>query len=289
MKRIFASLLAVMMIVACFAVSTSAAGGVTNLPDGAEVDVQLTVENAKPGATATITVAFTVDNPITTTDEPVIDWYMYFPADKMTYVPDSYKGVNCTTISDYNEEGMIGFSVFCDQAGEAVTAGTPYFVSLSADYVINAAAGETITLTDDGSLWDDGTTQQAALADVGLSEFTFTVEADEPAVVIGEAASKGAQIRAEKYDDVSDIRFAFTADEASAKIATVVYKITCNNKTITVNGNAASHDGLFKVVVENVPADYYAADFAVEFVVTYADGTVKTASDINNINAVAAA
>ncbi len=281
MKRIFASLLAVVMLVACFAVTSSAY----------TVDMTMTNTEVKTGEIVTLTWTYKFTPDTSDVDAPIIMWvYDYDPA-QLEYI--GFSTPNTWEITDLSDaaEHYVYLGVF--EADNGV-AGTELTYTINVQFKVLAAAGTEITLTDapevSGALTvvcnSDG---DFYASDYNLATYTMKVAADEPAVVIGEAASKGAQIRAEKYDDVSDIRFAFTADETSAVIASVEYKITCNGKEITVDGKTASHDGLFKVVVENVPADYYDADFAVDFVVTYADGTVKTASDINNINAVAAA
>ncbi len=280
MKKIFSALLAVMMIVSCFAVTSSAADQIWSMEN----------TEAKSGEEVVITWNFVSPvYEVADTSNPVVLLSYAYDATQLEFVKlESFS-------PEYEPETVdVADGKIILEAYELpmIADGEAYVMAIALRFKVLAAAGATITLSDDASS-GDGTTFMGEkdayfAADYDCATYSFTVAADEPAVVIGEAASVGAQIRAEKYEDVSDIRFAFTADDTSAVIASVEYKITCNGKEITVDGKTASHDGLFKVVVENVPADYYDANFAVDFVVTYADGTVKTASDINNINAVAA-
>ncbi len=290
MKRIFASLLAVIMLVSCFAVTSFAADGkwtatVSEAKSGEEVVITWRMETIPVGDTPTTI------NPV------ILIEYTYDAAQLefigMDYITPTYEPECCD-----GDNGIIDVQCFDLPLG---VAGQPYVVECALRFKVLAAAGETITLTDSNEV-GGYTTFEGDYVVVGtdVSEISFKVAEDAPIdppapdPVYTTPSDVGGTIRWSSNDGSKDMRLCFEVAEVEGSVITKKeFKVTIGGTTLAVpceNVFAVNGDAVqYTVCVYDIPASAFDVDVKAVLELTHEDGTVKTAELVRTINGIEAA
>ncbi len=268
MKRIFASLLAVIMLVSCFAVSTSAAD-ITNA---------ITTTDIVEGGTFTMTwkVNYTAD--ITEEIESAMLFKYNYNADEIKPIKETaaINDTNCTMlVKDSGSHIELDiFELTLNEAGKDVE------IIVTIDFEVLAAAGSTITLTEidneSNFLSDNG---EWYFAENGYETIVWNVGSNGPTLT---AVASGTQVRTSP--EMADVRIKFDLDKTAADFANFesgVINVTINNgtesKTVAVPcvNTFANTDATvtYTVVITGIPAAAWGWTISADFVATFSNGT----------------
>ncbi len=307
MRRIFASVLAVIMLVSCFAVSTSAAA--------TQADFSLSAEQITEEGKEYLYLTFTIDivSGITTNQtQPSLNGYFFvYPAGAIKSLGRTFdKGIMADYTGDFYETTDYD-DVVCDmwefgyQEGDSLAEGQPAQVVWTEKFEILCDAGTEIRLVDDGTTW---TSNGAENFVPEMADFVYTVKAAETtppetdpptteAPVYTTAAVVGGQIRHASIDGSKDMRLCFAVTDNGADVASKAFKVTIGGDTKTVDCvkvfDTKGDVTYYTVCIYDIPADAFDTEISAVLELTHADGTV-TASDVltrtvNGVEAIMAA
>ncbi len=300
MKRIFASMLAVIMLVSCFAVSTFAA--THEITYGFE---EVTAkQNDIVDFVFNVNVKAAESQPDGT--NPTIDFLYNYDTTQLELqggvVVEGYPEAD---LYDATEPGALMAGCFLLNP---LVSGETQVVTVKFSMKVLAPAGTVITLTpnEEGTGYADnfGTDQWAPFVEA----YSFTVEADETtppetdpptteAPVYTTAAVVGGQIRHASIDGSKDMRLCFAVTDNGADVASKAFKVTIGGDTKTVDCvkvfDTKGDVTYYTVCIYDIPADAFDTEISAVLELTHADGTV-TASDVltrtvNGVEAIMAA
>ncbi len=291
MKRLFASFLAVVMLVACFAVSASAVT-IGGYPSEAYVRFS---EDAVEGGEVTLTyyAAWDVDQTELSGIATIISYD--YDASLLEYVGYELSKGDATGSSHiliYNRPDEGQFQIqFADLV--TPTLGTLCEYEVNVTFKVLAPAGTVVTLTDDGEGGIMTENEFWLNADMNLPEtVSFTVGSAAPATVT--AAPAAASIRWTNTETepmgAKDLRMAFTVP-AGATPTAMNFKVTIGGveKTVACTNVYSADDTAttYTVCVFDIPTDHFDTEISAVLELTFDSGVTTSDALTTTVNAVA--